>query len=278
MTDIKFKKSEGQHILKNHGLIDTIIEKARIKSTDTVLEVGAGTGSITMKLLQKTRKVVAYENDDKLARELQSKVNRQPELKSKLELIKGDVLYHEFPHFDVCVSNIPFNLSLPIVLKLVAHDFKCAYILVQKEFGARLTARAGTSEYSRLSVIVQLFAHVEHVMKVSKNSFFPAPKVDTCFMRIEPRVPRPPINVAEFDSMLKICFGRKNKTLAANLKTPLLQRIIEQLPDYQNENYADVIDQILERIKMIEMRTAKMDTEDFLTLLLEFKRSGIHFD
>lgn len=278
MSDLKSKHSNEQPVLKNHGLIDTIITKAKIKHSDILLEIGAGTGVITMKLLQKARKVVAYESDEKMVRELTGKVNRQPELKNKLELIKGDVLYHEFPRFDICISNIPFNITLPVILKLIAYNFKCAYILVQKEFGARLVAKPGSSDYSRLSVIVQLLAQVDHIMKVSKNSFYPAPKVDCCFMKIEPRTPRPPINVTEFDNMLKICFGRKNKTLSGNLKSSYLMNKIESMDQYASVHPGDVIDKILESINMVDVRTAKMDIEDFLTLLLEFKKGNISFD
>jgi 18S rRNA (adenine1779-N6/adenine1780-N6)-dimethyltransferase len=278
MADIKFKKSESQHILKNHGLIDTIIEKARVKHTDIALEIGAGTGVITMKLLQKSQKVIAYESDKKLAKELMNKVNSYPEYKSKLNLIVDDVLKQDFPHFDVCVSNIPFNISCPVILKLMEYNFKCAYILVQKEFGDRMIARPGSEDYSRLSVMCQLIGQVEKVMKVSRNSFIPPPKVDTCFMKIEPKIPRPPINIKEFDSLLKICFGRKNKTLAGNLKSSNLQNKIKNIELYKNVNPDGIIDQIVEKLKFEEIRTSKMDVEDFLLLMLEFKKIGIHFD
>lgn len=278
MTEVKFKKSEGQHILKNHGLIDSIIEKARLKHTDTVLEIGAGTGSITLKLLQKAKKVVAYESDKKLARELLNKLNSNMSLKNKLDLIQEDALKQDFPHFDVCISNIPFNISCPIIMKLISCDFKCAYILVQKEFGDRLIARPGSDEYSRLSVMTQLLSNVEHVMRVSKNSFIPPPKVDTCFMKIEPKVPRPPINVREFDNLLKICFARKNKTLAGNLKTQSVYNIIKKIPEYSGVDPDAIIDKTVENIELTDVRTAKMDVDDFLLLLLEFKKSNIHFD
>ncbi|KAI4292896.1 18S rRNA (adenine1779-N6/adenine1780-N6)-dimethyltransferase [Pancytospora philotis] len=277
MSDPKHKKSDEQHVLKNHGLVDTIIAKARVKHTDTVLEIAAGTGAITTKLLQKAKKVVTYESNEKFAKELRDKANRQSELKNKLALTVGDVLYHDFPRFDICISNIPFSISLPVVLKLVACDFKCAYILVQKEFGARLTAQPGSPDYSRLSVIVQLIAHVEHVMKVSRNSFAPPPKVDSCFMKLEPRLPRPPIDVAEFDNLLKICFGRKNKTLAANLKSSYLLDRIEAMPDFKGLAPAAIIDTVLSNVGLSEARTAKMAIEDFLMLLLEFKKANINF-
>lgn len=278
MVDIKFKKTEGQHILKNHGLIDTIIEKAKLKHTDTVLEIGAGTGSITLKLLQKAKRVVAYETDKKLARELLNKTCRLPDLKNKLELIQDDALEHDFPHFDLCISNIPFNISCPIILKLMSYNFKCAYILVQKEFSDRLIARPGSNEYSRLSVIVQLLANVGQVLRVSKNSFIPPPKVDTCFVKIEPKTPRPPIDVNEFDRLLKICFSRKNKTLLANLKSPAVQSRIKKIHGYADLNPDSVIEQIVENVDLSDVRTSKMDINDFLALLLEFKKANIHFD
>lgn len=277
MSEIKFKKSEGQHILKNPGLIDTIIDKAKVKHTDIVLEIGAGTGNITVKLLLKARKVIAYEPDKKLAKELLNRVSRTPELKSKLELIQEDALTQDFPHFDLCISNIPFNISCPIILKLISYNFKSAYILVQKEFGDRLIARPGSDEYSRLSVAVQLIASVEHVVRVSKNSFVPPPKVDTCFMKIEPKVPRPPIDIKEFDNLLKICFSRKNKTLAGNLKSSTVEQKIKKNPELYNLDVNVVIDQIVDNAKLTDFRTSKMDIEDFLRLLLEFKKANIHF-
>lgn len=278
MSDLKAKKSEELHTLKNHGLVDTIIAKARIKHTDTVLEIAAGTGAITMKLLQKAKKVITFETNEKFVRELRNKINHQPELKSKLVLTEDNILAHDLPHFDICISNIPFNLSLPATLKLIACDFKCAYILVQKEFGARLFARPGSPDYSRLSVIVQLLAHIEHVMKVSRNSFAPPPKIDSCFVKLEPRIPRPPIDVIEFDNLLKICFGRKNKTLAANLKSSYLTSKIEAHPEYQNIQPASIIDTILANTGLGDARTAKMEIEDFLMLLLEFKKANINFN
>ena len=278
MSEIIFKKSQGQHILKNPGLIDTIIDKAKIKHTDIVLEIGAGTGNITIKLLQKARKVVAYEQDKRLAKELLNRVSKYPELKNKLELIQEDALSQDFPHFDLCISNIPFNISCPIILKLISYNFKSAYILVQKEFGDRLIARPGSDEYSRLSVADQLIATVEHVMRVSKNSFTPPPKVDSCFMKIEPKVPRPPIDIKEFDNLLKICFSRKNKTLAGNLKSSPVENKIKKNPEFSAIDPNNVIDQIIENANLTDFRTAKMDIEDFLRLLLEFKKVNLHFN
>ena len=268
-------KNKSQHFLKNPGLIDTIIKRAKIRPTDTVLEIGAGTGNITTKLLKTARKVVAFENDRKLARELKTKLSFEE--RNKLELIEEDVLQHDLPQFDISISNIPFHISLPVVLKLVSCDFRSVFLLVQKEFALRLTARAGSPDYSRLSVMCQLLANVEHIMKVSRNSFTPPPSVDTCFVRIEPKIPRPQINCNELNSLLQICFGRKNKTLSANLKTARIEEIIKRTEEYKEMESSDVVDAILEEAGLQDARPSKMEVEDFLQLLLSFKRAGIHF-
>lgn len=269
------RNTKSQHFLKNNGLIDTIIARARIKPTDTVLEIGAGTGNITVKLLQKARKVIAYENDSKMIRELNSKLDS--ELRNKLSLLNTDVLSQELPAFDVCISNIPFHISLPIVLKLLSSNFRVAYLFVQKEFAARLTARAGSSDYSRLSVMCQLLANVEHIMKVSKNSFAPPPKVDTCFIKIEPKIPRPQIDADEFNRMLQICFGRKNKMLSANLNTSRVEERVRAVEEFKEVEHGAFIEALLEQTGLQTARPAKMEVEDFLSLLLSFKRSGINF-
>jgi 18S rRNA (adenine1779-N6/adenine1780-N6)-dimethyltransferase len=80
-----------------------------------------------------------------------------------------------------------------------------------------------------------------------------------------------------FDNLLKHCFGRKNKTLAANLKSSSLLAKIEGLAEFLGVAPADIVDKVLESIGMTESRRAKMDVEDFLTLLLEFKKININF-
>lgn len=274
MAGLKFNKSLGQHILKNPGVIDTVIQKARIKQNDTVLEVGGGTGNLSMKLLQKCGKLICYEKDTRLAAELVKRVNSEG-LSHKFELNVGDALKAKFPVFDICISNIPYQISSPLIFKLLKDNFKCAYIMFQREFANRLLARPGNSDYCRLSVTVQILAKVHHVLKVSRNSFNPPPMVDSSIVRIEPRVPRPPIDLEEFDRLLKICFSRKNKTLTSVFKKNMIKSI-------QNTNKKYTVDEINEKTqsilsKMKVERASKMDIEDFLFLILEFKKAGIKF-
>jgi 18S rRNA (adenine1779-N6/adenine1780-N6)-dimethyltransferase len=119
----------------------------------------------------------------------------------------------------------------------------------------RLVAKPGSDMYCRLSVNVQLLARVDHLLKVSKNSFKPPPKVESSVVRIEPKYPPPPINFTEWDGLVRLCFLRKNKTLSAifRLKQVLkmlhanfiaYNTLIKQGKPVQKEN-ADLIDIML---------------------------------
>lgn len=277
MVNPKFSKQHGQHILKNLGVVDTVLEKARIKPTDVVLEIGGGTGNLTMKLLQKAKKVICYEVDPRLAAELAKRVNGIPGMAHKFQLFVGDALRHDFPHFDLCITNLPYQISSPFLFKLLRYDFKCAFIMFQKEFADRLVARPGNSEYCRLSVTVQMLSQVDHVLKVSKNSFVPPPKVESSFVRIEPRIPRPPIDLEEFDRFLKICFLRKNKTLRANFKNSSFVAKMRSRPDFENTTPDAILERVLSKAGLEGARAAKMDVDDFLALLLEFRKANIYF-
>ena len=92
-----------------------------------------------------------------------------PEYQRKLHLVVGDVLKADLPYFDICVSNTPYQISSPLVFKLLTHRplFRSAVLMFQREFAMRLVAKPGDELYCRLSVNVQLLAKVEHVMKVA---------------------------------------------------------------------------------------------------------------
>jgi 18S rRNA (adenine1779-N6/adenine1780-N6)-dimethyltransferase len=150
---------------------------------------------MTVRLLEKVKKVVACEVDPRMVAELQKRVMGTP-LQSKLEILVGDVLKNDLPFFDVCVANMPYQISSPFVFKLLMHRpfFKCAILMFQREFALRLTAKPGEKLYCRLSLNTQLLARVDHLMKVGKNNFRPPPKVESSVVRIEPKNPPPPIN------------------------------------------------------------------------------------
>jgi len=285
---IVFNKDLGQHILKNPLVVTSIVEKAAIKSTDVVLEVGPGTGNLTVKLLEKAKKVVAFEIDHRLIAELQKRVQGTP-LQSKLEIVQGDVLKAELPYFDVCVANLPYQISSPFVFKLLLHRpfFRCAVLMFQREFALRLTAKPADKLYCRLSANTQLLAKVEHLMKVGKNNFRPPPMVESSVVRIEPKVPPPPINYKEWDGLLRIAFVRKNKTLLAIFKSSKVMSILERnyrvhcsvqnIPIATDFSMKAKVEDVLARSGFDQKRARTLDIPDLIELLHAFNSAGVHF-
>ncbi|KAJ0051671.1 hypothetical protein Pint_00875 [Pistacia integerrima] len=226
---ISFHKSKGQHILKNPLLVDTIVQKAGIKSTDVILEIGPGTGNLTKKLLEAGKMVIAVELDPRMVLELQRRFQGTP-YSTRLKVVQGDVLKTDLPYFDICVANIPYQISSPLTFKLLFHQpaFRCAVIMFQKEFAMRLVAQPGDKLYCRLSVNTQLYARVSHLLKVGKSNFRPPPKVDSSVVQIQPRKPRPQLNPKEWDGFIRMCFIRKNKTLGSIFRLKNVLSLLEK--------------------------------------------------
>ena len=228
-TTMVFNKAYGQHILKNPTILKNMAEKAAIRYTDVILEIGPGTGNLTQILLEKGKKVIAVEIDPRMVAEISKRFNSDLHSK-KLEIVYKDFLSADLPFFDMCVANIPYQISSPLVFKLLAHRplFRCAVLMFQKEFAMRLVAKPGSELYCRLSVNVQFMARVDHLMKVSKNNFTPPPKVESSIVRIEPKNPPPDINFIEWDGLLRICFIKKNKTLGAIFKKKSIVNLLHK--------------------------------------------------
>ncbi|NXF07302.1 DIM1 transferase, partial [Smithornis capensis] len=302
---VLFNTGAGQHILKNPLVINSIIEKAALRRTDVILEVGPATGNLTVKMLEKVKKVIACEIDPRLVGELQKRVQGTC-LANKLEIKVGDILKTDLPFFDACVANLPYQISSPFVFKLLLHRpfFRCAILMFQREFALRLVAKPGTKLYCRLSINTQLLARVDHLMKVGKNNFKPPPKVESSVVRIEPKNPPPPINFQEWDGLVRIAFVRKNKTLSAAFKSSAVEQLLDHnyrihcslhntvssFLIYFISFYCDLYNTIPENFKIAEKiqtvlkdtgysekRARSMDIDDFIRLLHGFNSEGIHF-
>lgn len=176
--------------------------QADLRPTDHVLEVGPGTGNLSIRILPSSKHLTAIEADPRMAAELTKRIqssSSSPGIHpSKLSLIIGDFTKATLPnHFDVCISNTPYQISSPLVFSLLSHaaahqpPWRCAVLTFQREFALRLCARPGTSLWSRLSANVQLYATVQHLAKIDKNSFRPPPKVESSIVKLEPIVPPP---------------------------------------------------------------------------------------
>lgn len=281
--------SIGQHFLRNPAVVDSICAKAQIRPTDITLEVGPGTGNLTVRLLEQSKKVIAVEFDRRMVREVLKRVEGTPNEHS-LQVIHGDVLKVDLPYFDICVANLPYQISSPFLFKLLSHKpmFRCAVIMFQLEFAQRLTAKAGDALYCRLSVNTQLLAKVESLLKVGKANFRPPPKVDSQVVRIELRNPPPPVNFLEWDGLVRVLFNRKHKTLRAIMTAKSYLAILaENFKTHCSLNniplptpapdMKEVVERVLTETGYSDQRAAKMDTNDFLCLLSAFNAEGIHF-
>jgi 18S rRNA (adenine1779-N6/adenine1780-N6)-dimethyltransferase len=301
--------SLGQHFLKNPAVVTAIVAKAAIKPTDTVLEIGPGTGNMTVPLLAQSKNVIAIEYDTRMIREVLKRVEGTND-ERKLQVVQGDAIKTRFPFFDVCVANVPYQISSALVFKLLSHRpmFRCAVMMFQEEFALRLTARPGEALYCRLSVNTQLLAKVDQLMKVGRNNFRPPPKVESRVVRIELRNPPPPVNFTEWDGMVRLLFNRKNKTLRSVLLTkPTIKLLnenmrtqralnnnnkhnnnnhqgnsnsmmeVEYVEDVEEKNADVIIEEVVAMEQWKDKRASKLDLDDFLALLAEFNKRGVHF-
>ncbi|EEB94105.1 hypothetical protein MPER_07142 [Moniliophthora perniciosa FA553] len=226
--------------------------------------------------------------DPRMAAELTKRVQGKPEQR-RLEIMIGDFVKADLPYFDVCISNTPYQISSPLIFRLLSQRPlpRICILMFQREFALRLIAKAGSELWSRLSANVQLYAKVDYLMHVGKNNFRPPPKVESSVVRIAPRDPPPPVKFEEFDGLGRIVFSRRNKTIHANFMAkgviPMLEKNYRTWCSEMNQMVEDdlsmkaKIEKVLEETGDTENRAAKMDVDDLLKLLSAFHDAGIHF-
>jgi 16S rRNA (adenine1518-N6/adenine1519-N6)-dimethyltransferase len=208
------KKSKGQNFLIDDRVALRHIEFASIEQDDRVLEVGPGLGILTEKLLNVCKHLTAIELDEKLAGHIEETYGE------RLELIRGDALRVQWPPFDRFVSNLPYSISTPVIFKLLAHDFRKAVVMVQREFAERMVANRGEVDYSRLTVNVYYRADCRILENVPASRFKPRPKVDSALVEI---IPRPaPFTVKDEEMFFKVVaagFLHRRKKIRSALRT-----------------------------------------------------------
>lgn len=185
------KHSLGQNFLKSPGIIDKIIRFSEVNSTDTVLEIGPGTGVLTARLLDLAAEVVAVEKDDALIIDLQEKFKNY----SGLMLLHGDIL--EFDLNEIVregmkvVANLPYNIATNVILRLadIPEKLKAVVVMVQKEVALRVCSHAGQKDYSALSVILSSVFNYVPGFVVGPKNFYPVPKVDSMVIKLVPSNP-----------------------------------------------------------------------------------------
>lgn len=218
------KKSLGQNFLSAPQVVDDIVKAAHITAGETIIEVGPGTGVLTIGLLKAGAHVIAVEKDDRLISHLHS-LYTKGEYAHQFELIHGDIL--ETPLDEITkgsykvVANIPYYITGAIVRRFLSERKKptCMVLMVQKEVADRIIARDGKE--SMLSISVKVYGTPDLVRKVGRGSFRPVPGVDSAVLRID-SIHSPflsPEAESRFFAIVRAGFAQKRKKLSRNLET-----------------------------------------------------------
>jgi 16S rRNA (adenine1518-N6/adenine1519-N6)-dimethyltransferase len=181
--DLKPSKSLGQNFVIDSNVCTKIVRVAGVTKDDIALEIGPGLGSLTLALLQSAASVVAIEIDHRLAAQLPITVAEHFPTPENLTVINGDALtLKELPVSPtVLVANLPYNVSVPVLLNLLERfpTLRSGVVMVQAEVADRLSGRPGTKEYGIPSVKAAWWAEVKGAGSISRSVFWPAPNVDS---------------------------------------------------------------------------------------------------
>ncbi|MFB6071668.1 MAG: 16S ribosomal RNA methyltransferase A [Halobacterium sp.] len=201
-----------QHFLVDDRVLDRIPTYAEGFDRSHVLEVGAGTGALTDRLLDVADRVTAVERSERYASFLREEFG-EAVAAGDLEIVEGDVLEVELPEFTCCISNLPYGVSSEVTFRLLPEGAPMV-LMYQREFAERMAADAGTSEYGRLSVAAQHYADVEVVETVPREAFEPQPRVESAVVRSTPRDPDYEVgDEAFFLDFVKALFTQRRKTV-----------------------------------------------------------------
>lgn len=221
--NIKPARSKGQNFLIREDVYKKIIETEDLNKGDTVLEVGPGLGFMAEIIARKAKKVIAVELDDKLAEALRVKLQKKGI--GNVKIINDDIISGSTASGVVgplkkykVVANLPFNITsrfLRMFLGEVKHKPETLVLLLQKEVAERIIAKPG--QMSLLAVSVQFYANVQIVETVSKEAFWPKPKVDSTIVRLKVKSKKLNVDEEKFFKLVKIGFGAKRKQLQGNL-------------------------------------------------------------
>ncbi|MGG1399618.1 16S rRNA (adenine(1518)-N(6)/adenine(1519)-N(6))-dimethyltransferase RsmA [Bacillus salipaludis] len=226
-----FKKSLGQNFLIDTNILKKIVEFANITEDTGTIEIGPGIGALTEQLARSSKKVVAFEIDQRLLPILKDTLDPYSNVKViHQDVLKADVkevIKDEFQTIDdlMVVANLPYYVTTPIIMKILEEHLPIRGIVVmlQKEVADRISASPGTKDYGSLSIAVQYYTEAETVMIVPKTVFIPQPNVDSAVIRLTRRT-TPAVTVKDegfFFQVTRASFAQRRKTLLNNLTSQL---------------------------------------------------------
>lgn len=223
----------GQHFLVKGSVLERIAAAACPRREPLIIEIGAGKGALTERLLARADRVVAIELDEGLAALLR---NKFPD--PRLEIVSSDVLDTDLNQWGpaVIAGNLPYYISTAILSKALAPGslLQRGVFLVQKEVAERVTAQPGSRAYGYLSVEMQLYADVRLQFGVKPSAFHPPPKVESALIGFTLRCRAGELGIdspEEFLKFVRLCFHQKRKTIRNNLSAAYGQAVVSSWPE-----------------------------------------------
>jgi 16S rRNA (adenine1518-N6/adenine1519-N6)-dimethyltransferase len=219
------KKGWGQHFLIDQNIQNKIIQTAKVRKEDVVLEIGPGLGEMTIGLSKKVKRVIAIEIDPHLVEILGKKMMNY----SNVEVVRGDILKVVFENLlsqekdpVKVVANLPYQISTPLLFRFIESKdiFSSLTLMLQREVAERLVASPGSKEYGPLSIFVQLYSNLSLSFFIKSSAFFPPPKVESAVIHVVWKgKPMAELKDEEwFKKVVKGCFGYRRKTLTNALR------------------------------------------------------------
>ena len=213
------RKRFGQHFLSDRSIIEDIVHAIAPQPGDPMVEIGPGLAALTQPLVERLGRLTVIELDRDLALRLR--------LHPQLDVIESDVLKVDFTQVAQAlaaikirvVGNLPYNISTPILFHLLEHVDVIAdqHFMLQKEVIDRMVARPCTSDYGRLSVMLQWRYAMENVLFVPPESFEPPPRVDSAVVRMVPRAAPVVLAPKLLEELVQVAFSQRRKLLRHTL-------------------------------------------------------------
>ncbi|MBW2438064.1 MAG: 16S rRNA (adenine(1518)-N(6)/adenine(1519)-N(6))-dimethyltransferase RsmA [Desulfobacterales bacterium] len=230
--NLRPKKRLGQHFLVDPSTADLIARHTRITSEDTVIEIGAGLGALTIPLARMAARVYAVEKDSQLTQLLKTELLVHN--LTNVQIIEQNILNVDLQELIqksdrplIVTGNLPYNISSQVIVQLIEARrlVKHAILMFQKELARRITAKPGKKDYGRLTVMLAYCADIKSIATVNASLFYPEPKVDSEVVEINFNVNRqyPPHDEVMLFQVIKAAFGNRRKTLKNALSISGLQ-------------------------------------------------------
>jgi 16S rRNA (adenine1518-N6/adenine1519-N6)-dimethyltransferase len=219
---VQAKKALGQHFLSDPGYCRKIVAFAGINPSETVVEIGPGTGQLTAWLLGAAARVVAVEFDREMIAFLDERF--RPHAAGKLKVVEADVLRLDWEHLPterfLLLGNLPYNIATRILTNSIPfrNRFRAFTFMVQKEVAERVQASPGHKDYGYLTVLLEAYFERKRGFDVPPGAFRPRPRVTSHVMTLVPRPGAPAIPPFEpFEALVSLAFAHRRKTLWNNL-------------------------------------------------------------